>query len=277
MAIGHRATGTATFGINGFSPAIPAAQVTGDMMLLLVGGKPFDSGISVGTAGWQNIGGTGQDGTVGAGVDVGSMFLTAWWKVATSDTETDPALTEGSPTWNIVGGIVMVFSKGAGEGWHTPVFEPAGDSSAGTDFSATALLDPGIMAGDHCVTFAAFRSDAATPCTSHITPTASGVTFTNTHDPATDPETTSGGDMGMCVTRSTVTGTSAGEPTYSATLAAAHTGTAGLIRLRVSHSPPTPHRSRSSFYFRGKRMAQRWLRDKSGLLVPDGVFLPEEA
>ena len=68
----------------------------------------------------------------------------------------------------------------------------------------------------------------------HITPTATSATFTNTHDPATDPESTTGFDMGMCLTRSTLTGTASAAPVIAATLAAAHTGTAVFIRLRVS-------------------------------------------
>ena len=166
MAIGHRATGTAVFGQNSIAPAIPAAQVTGDMMLLIAGGKPFGwaVGASPASQGWTSLG-TFTDGSVAASAaDLGSMKMEVWYKQALSDTETDPTITE-SGTWDVVGGIVMVFSKGASEAWATPVMVGGGDATAGTGFSVTAGSNPGITAGDHCVSAGAFRSDAATPCT----------------------------------------------------------------------------------------------------------------
>jgi hypothetical protein len=63
------------------------------------------------------------------------------------------------------------------------------------------------------------------------------VTFTDTHDPATDHENTTGGDFGSCVTRSTVSGTASAAPVLAATLAASHTGSAELIRLRATAVP----------------------------------------
>jgi hypothetical protein len=239
MAIAHVATGTALFGVNTFSPVVGSEAAT-HMMILLVGGKPYNASITVPTSGWTEIGSGFTDGTTAAGVDTGSMVVRAYYKEATSGAETDPAVTEGGTAFNVVGGLVMVFSKDGSEVWDTPVAVGGGDASAGTGFSVTGGSNPGITAGDHCISFAAFRSDAATPCSSHLTPTATGATFTNTHDPATDPETTSGGDMGMCATRSTLTGTASAAPVMAATLAASHTGSAMFIRLRVSTPVPNP-------------------------------------
>jgi hypothetical protein len=256
MAISHRATGTPVFSANSFTPGIPAGAAAGDMMLLLVAGKPYNAGYSV-TAGWTQLG-VYTDGTVAAGVDVGSMQVTAFWKEH-DGSESNPTVTEGSPTFNSFGGLIMVWQKGAGDIWETPVDVGGGDNSAGTGFSVTGGSDPGIVANDVVTSFGAFRSDAATPCTTHLVQTATGVTFTDTHDPATDPETTGGGDMAMCVNRATVTGTSSAAPVIAATLAAAHTGSAMLIRLRVSTDrryqmsfaefevPNAPRRYRLSF------------------------------
>lgn len=236
MGILHAGTGAALFGVNSITPVIPG-HATGDMMLLLVAGKPHDSGWSVATTGWASLG-EFSPGTVAAGVDVGSMKVEAWWKQATSGAETNPTVTEGTPTWNVVGAIIVVFSKTAGEVWSTPQFVGGGDLTVNTAFSVTCNADPGITVDDHCVSYAGYASDGATPCSSHITPTATGVTFTNTHDPATDPESSSGGDMGVCVTRSTVTGTSSAAPVLTATLAANAEGAAGLVRLRATTPPP---------------------------------------
>jgi hypothetical protein len=206
------------------------------MMLLLVGGKPFNGGIGANPVGqgWTQLG-VYTNGTTAAGVDVGSMVVTAFYKEH-SGSESNPTVTEGSPTWNVFGALVMVFQKDATDTWDTPVDRGGGDSSAGTGFSVTTASNPGITAGDAVVSFGAFRSDAATPCSSHLVATATGVTFGNTHDPGTDPETTTGGDMGMCVNRATVTGTASAAPVIAATLAASHTGSAMLIRLRVTEN-----------------------------------------
>lgn len=239
MAIAHGATGTAVFGQNSITPTLPSASIT-NMMLLLCGGKPYNRGIGANPAGqgWTSLG-TFSDGTTAAGVDVGSMIVEAWYKEHTGS-ESNPTITEGSPTYDVMGALVMVFTKAANETWDTPVMVGGGDATAGTGFSVTAGSNPGITAGDHCISFAAFRSDAATPCSSHLVATATGATFSNTHDPATDPESTTGGDMGMCVNRATVTGTASAAPVIAATLGASHTGSAAFIRLRVTPLPAGP-------------------------------------
>lgn len=241
MAIAHRATGAALFSAATMAPVVATAQLTGDMCLLIASVKPFDAGWSV--AGWTALG-EFSPGSTAAGVDVGSMRSQVWWIEATSDTEANPSLVEGSPVWNVAGGIVMVFSKGAGEAWDAPLFVGGGDDDNGTGVSFTCDSNPGIETGDHCVSFIGVGSDLSQPCSSHCTPTATGVVFTNTHDPATDPETTTGGDMGMCITRSTVSGTASAAPVIAATLAAAGRTAGGLIRLRshinVVDQTPTP-------------------------------------
>ena len=239
MAIALRETGAALFSAADMSPVIPTSQVTGDMMLLIVGGKPYNSVLSVSTTGWASLS-RFEDGTTAAGVDTGSMFVAAWWKVATSDTETNPTITEGATVWNVVGAYVMVFSKDAGETWETPLMTGGGDATAGTGFSVTCATNPVNVTGDLAVSWGAFHSDAATPCTSHIVATQTNTTFTNTHTPATDPETVTGGDMGMCSNVATVSGAGGvGAPIISATLGGVHTGSAGFIRLRAAAAAAT--------------------------------------
>lgn len=230
MAITFRAVGTPVFGVNSFSVGIPASAAAGDMMLLLVSGKPYNATISAST-GWTFLNDY-TNGTVGAGVDVGSMEVSVWYKEH-DGSESNPTLTEGSTTWNVLGAVIVVWQKGAGDTWDTPAIAGGGDASAGTGFSVTTEANPGITTGDVVTTFGGFRSDAATPLSVHLTQTATGVTFTNTHV-LTDPETTTGGDMGMCVNRATVSGTATAAPVISGTLAASHTGSAMLVRLRVT-------------------------------------------
>lgn len=244
MAITHVVTNSAaTFDTNTYSHIIPGGPAAGDMMLLLVGGKPFNASRSV--SDWTSLG-SFTDGVVGAGNDVGSMFVEAWYKEH-DGSEANPGVTEGATTWNIVGSLLAVFRKDVSETWETPVMVGGGDASAGTGFSVTAGSDPGVTTGDVCVSFAAFRSDAATPCATHLVATQTGVTFTNTHAPTTDPETTTGGDMGMCANRATVSGTGSAAPVITATLAAAHTGSAAFIRLRAVAAVAVPRHPAMNF------------------------------
>lgn len=258
MAIAHRGTGTFDASSGDVVPNIPAGTVAGDMMLCLTGGKPFDATFGGLVApGWTQLS-SFTDGTVAAGVDTGSMLVTCFWKEH-DGSEVDPVMDESATGWNIWWAVVMSFSKDGGETWDTPVNVGGGDGTAGTDFSVTCGSNPGVTTGDHCVSMATFRSDAATPCSSHITPTQTGVTFSNTHDPATDPETTTSGDLGACVTRSTVSGTGSAAPVLSATLAAAHTGSAQFIRLRIVAAGPT--------LLNRPRRYPSWPRPR-----PDGMF-----
>jgi hypothetical protein len=254
MAITHLGTSATVFGVNDITPTIAGSPSAGAMMILLVGGKPYNSTFGGSMApGWTSLS-TFTDGTVAASAaDLGSMFVTAWWKEH-DGSEADPLVDEGGTVWNVVGALVMSFSKGGGEVWETPVIVGGGDATAGTGFSVTTGSNPGISANDHVVSFAAFRSDAATPCSSHLDVTATGCTFTDTHDPATDPETTTGFDMGMCVTRSVCTaGPSSAAPVLAATLAASHTGSAACIRLRAT-TPPA-----ATLSPRRRRHAHRYL------------------
>lgn len=263
MAITHVGTGAAVFGANDFTPAIPGGAAGGDMMLLLVGGKPFNATFGGAMApGWTQLS-TFTDGSVAAGTDAGSMQVTAWWKEH-DGSEVDPLVDEGGTAFNVFGGLVMAWSKGAGEVWETPVMVGGGDSSAGTGFDVTCNADPGGIVGDHIVWWAAYRSDAATPMSTANFLSWTGATVAgSTTDPATDPETTTGGDMGMHIRRASISaGTSSLAPVIAGTLAAAHTGSAALIRLRATTPPailPPPLRRRNRRYqSQSVRRASSW-------------------
>lgn len=236
MAIALRAAGAWLFGTNSITPVIPAAQLTDDMMICIGTGKPHDAGMSV--TGWTSLG-SGASGTTAAGVDTGSMKLQAWYKVAASDTETNPTITEGSPTWNVMGGVVYVLSKGAGETWDTPVIAFGGDESSGTGISITFGSDPGGAAGDYVVLAAGINTDAMGPLTADLSPSWTGITF-GTADAGIEGETTSGGDMaGHIMSRPVSSGTSSAAPTATGTGTAsggADRLEACFIRLRVTVS-----------------------------------------
>jgi len=197
------------------APAIPSAQVTNDMMILIAGGKPFDLGWSV-PVGWTSLG-RGQSGTTAAGIDTGSMAVQAWWKIATSDTETNPTVTEGSPVWDNVSAAVCVFSKGATEVWSDPVGVFAADEVTGTALSFTYSSDPGGIAGDYVFLGCAINTDAMGPLTTDLVPVWTGITF-GTADTGIEGEGITGGDASYhYMSRPVTSGTSSAAPTSTGT------------------------------------------------------------
>ena len=236
MAIGFRAASISVYGAASVTPAIPASQVTTDMMLLFAYGKPFGAGWSVATSGWTALG-SAASGSTAAGVDTGSMKMQVWYKEALIDTEADPTVTEGSPVWNVVGASIAVFSKAVGETWETPTVVYGADEVSGTSVSATMSADNSVAAGDSLVAAIGTNSDAMGPFGTATTYTQTGATFGGLSN-LVDDETVTGGDMAAQVTRRAVT---AGASSAAAVITA--TGTAsggadrtevGYVRLRVS-------------------------------------------
>jgi hypothetical protein len=231
MAISIRATGAYTnIGNAGsLTPAIPAGATAGDMMLCFVGCKEYNSVQTI-NQGWSLIG-LATDGTIASNTDVGSMRITAFYKVH-SGSEINPTVT-GSNNENVTA-VIIVFQKGAGVFWNFPAGAGGGDTTAGTGFSVTASTNFGITANDMVIGYAALRSDSATQ--SSIAISATGVTFgTFTESPATDAQNSNRDQMAMSGGyRLATAGTSTAAPVYTATLAGSHTGSAFMVRLRES-------------------------------------------
>jgi len=231
MAIGFRATGTYTAAAGNITPAIPAGAVAGDLMILFYGCKPFSGAPTINNA-WNN-GGAATDGTVAAGIDVGSMQARIFWKIHTG-TETNPTVTNAGV--NVGSGVIVVFSKDALLFWDL-AFGGGGDNTAGTGFSATTpAID--LAVNDWVASVITTRSDAGT--IGDVTPTASGMTFgAFNSQPAVGFTTTTGGDMSA---RSgyniAILGTATAAVTVTTTLGAAHTGSMFLVRMRESATAP---------------------------------------
>lgn len=173
MAIAFRASGAWAPGINSFANSVPGAQLTGDMMLFIGTCKPYNGAMSTI---WTDLG-SAASGTTASGADTGSVKLQVWYKIATSDTETNLTLTEGSPTWSVAAGVIYVFSKGASETWSTPVVVFGADESDGTALSFTYSSDPGGIAGDYVCLACGMNTDAMTPLTTDLVPVWTGITF----------------------------------------------------------------------------------------------------
>jgi hypothetical protein len=236
MAIALRAAGAWAAGAAAtFTAAVPAAQVTGDMMLLIVTGKPFNLTYTM-SAGWASLG-SAASGSTAAGVDTGSMFIEVWYKEATSDTETDPTITETGNTFNVASAAVCVFSKGAGEVWETPAGVTAADETTGTALSFTFGSNPGGTTGDYVLVACGINTDAMGPLTTDLTPSWTGITF-GTADAGIEGESTTGGDMAAhYMSRPVSSGTASAAPTATGTGTAtggADRAAAAFVRLRAS-------------------------------------------
>ena len=229
MAISIRATGTYASGGNvaSISPGIPAGATAGDMMLCFVSCKEYNSNQTINQS-W-NLLGFATNGTTASDQDSGSVRVTAFWKIHTG-TETNPTVSGNAN--EAVGGVIIVFQKAAGVSWDTVVGAGGGDTTAGTGFSATASTNFGITANDMVVGYAGMRSDSATQ--SSIAITATGVTFgTFTESPTNDLVNNNRDQMAMSGGYVLATdGTSTAAPVYTSTLAASHTGSMFLIRIR---------------------------------------------
>lgn len=232
MAIGFRATGAwlATTGNSAFT--IPAGTVAGDLMVMFYGTKPYNDVPTI-DQGWTDAG-AATDGTVAAGIDVGSMQARIFWKIHTG-TETNPTVTNA--TNNVSSAVIVSFSKDPAKDWDL-AFGGGGDNTAGTGFSATTGNTFVLAVDDWVASFITTRSDAGTIGT--FTPTSAGVSFgAFVSQPAAGFTTTSGGDMSARSGYNTVTSSvgGAGVVAVAATLGAAHTGSMYLVRMREVDPP----------------------------------------
>lgn len=230
MAIGFRATGTWLDSTGNLTVAIPAGTAAGDLMVLFYGTKPYNDAPTIDQS-WINAG-AATDGTVAAGIDVGSMQARIFYKIHTG-TETNPIVTNA--TNSISSGVIVSFSKDPAKNWDL-AFGGGGDNTAGTAFSATTS-NISLTVNDWVASFITTRSDAGTVGT--FTTTASGITFgAFNSQPATGFTTTGGGDMSARSGYNIVTvGTATAPITVAATLGAAHTGSMFLVRMREVDPP----------------------------------------
>lgn len=231
MAIGFRATGSWLDSTGNLTTAIPAGTVAGDLMVLFYGTKPFNDVPTINNS-WIDAG-AATDGTVAAGIDVGSMQARIFYKIHTG-TEANPTVTNA--TNNVSSGVILSFSKDALKNWDL-VFGGGGDNTAGTAFSATTSTNINIAANDWIASFITTRSDAGT--IGDFTPTASGITFgAFNSQPGIGFVTTGGGDMSArSGYNAAIIGTATTPITIAATLGAAHTGSMFLVRMREVDPP----------------------------------------
>lgn len=228
MTISHVASDGWSAGLFNRTVEPPPTISAGDMMVLIVGVKPYDATIST-PSGWTAIGAQAANGTTASGVDTGSVAWKAFYKIAGASEGT--VSLSGSGITNGAGCIVG-FAK-TKQSWVTPTIYNGGDTSSGTGYSATASGSSGnITAGDMLQAAIFLPGDNATIGSKAIA--ASGLTMgTVFTDPSSDVASASGDDLAASACYAVVSsGTASADATVTATLSAAQTGGSPLIRLR---------------------------------------------
>ncbi|MFF7966766.1 hypothetical protein ACFZC3_15540 [Streptomyces sp. NPDC007903] len=218
--VGALATGTTTV-----TPALVGAA--GDLAVLqVVSGHPSDSVPST-PSGWTSAGSfSGGGGTFGT--SAGPRRITYFVRVLTGG-EAAPTTSIPAATGSVISGRVMNLTRSAGTGWRWAAAFGE-DTLSGTGFSATSLAALTFTAGDVAVIGYGVASNADSYTAEALT--ATGITFGTVTERA-DAVVAAGNGASVALATATVTaGSGSQTPTVAATLAAASTGVAGVLRVR---------------------------------------------
>jgi len=247
MAISQRAEGTwADSNATTQTVTIPGGYSAGDMMVCFWSVKPFSASPTIDQS-WGTVG-SKADGSAANGNGIGSVLTGAFYKVATSGTETNPVITWGT-TSAPGAAVIVIFQKGAGESWITPVGSGGGDTTADTSKSMTTDTDPGIVSGDMVLMNMGIRDN----CVMTVpTFTTTGVTYAAVVEyPAGALSSLTSNDIAAdgCFRLATA-GTSSAATAITATLDTNETGSAWITRLRVATVTETRAYAQANAYLK---------------------------
>jgi MSHA biogenesis protein MshQ len=215
----------------------PASVAAGNLLVTLIGMKPTVlSGGSVTTpSGWTAVSGGSLVGAGGYGAvpaaDTGNTNVFSFYRVATGPEATEQCFT--LTTNNVSWSQMYRFSS------TTQTWQLAGttgsDITAGS-VSITMSANPGVTVGDHILGAMVIPTDVQTPTQFSAEAFAqTGVTFGAVTE-VSEPDTTTGNDLGGFVVRSTATaGVGSAAPVMTATAGGTTTNVRGpgvFIRIR---------------------------------------------
>lgn len=247
MAISFVASGAWAAGSTSIAAVRPAGVLAGDMQLLFCHNKSYQA-IPTDPSGWTFLHVFWEDAIAPGAADTGSVRTTVWYREATANGETTPASTVAITSNNVGLACVRVFRKASTATWQVMTSNQNGVAGGVTAASLnwSAALNGGgssiwtaPIVGDFFVVSAGVRSDAGTQSGIGVTmsPFTGSVGLSAfTESPATDGTTTTGLDLAASGGYFSVT--SASEDlsvnviTYTATLAASHTGSIVGVGLR---------------------------------------------
>jgi len=209
-------------------------HAAGDMLIVRAGMKhaTLPGDITCGTAGWAQID-EHNNGTTASSNGGGDVEIAAFWKIATSSSETNPVITYHASVSATPGcAVATSFSKGGSEMWDTPVGD-SGSIAAATSYSATMGSHIAAKANDWLVGYSV-TNDNTTLTVPTIAQT--GLTLSaRTESPATALSSATSNDISAdgCY-HSVTSGTSSAAAVFSGTNSVADVGAAMVIRLRVT-------------------------------------------
>jgi hypothetical protein len=240
MAISIRGNASAwifTASAASLTPTLPT-HAAGDMLIVraickaATGQAPSGISITCATSGWAAVAAQfNTSATVNANGDGGSA-MRAFWKIATSSSETNPQVDFGAPTPSPAQVCSVVYQHGASEEFITPVSDGGGDSTARTSQTWTIASHISTTAGDMVDFFIACGDNIAL---TNPTFTQAGLTLgTVAEQPATAGITALGNDGASDGGyRLVSSGTSSAAAVVTSTFASSEQGGAVTIRLRV--------------------------------------------
>ncbi|MYR84092.1 hypothetical protein GTY41_03815 [Streptomyces sp. SID685] len=196
-------------------------------MLQVVSGSAADNTPST-PSGWILAGSaSGGGGTFGA--SAGPRRLTWFVRVlAGSDTAPTTAIPSGT-TGSLITGRIITLTRTAGTDWRWAATF-GDDQTSGTSFSATGTTSLTWQSGDWALIGYGVASSADSYSAEAVSVT--GVTFGTVTERADSAVTTGYGATAALATAAATAGTATLGPTITATLGAASTGIAGVLRVR---------------------------------------------
>jgi hypothetical protein len=234
MAITYQSASALAYSASAPVVTLPATINAGDLLVAFVGIKP-DTATCATPSGWTALGNTaGGGGTTGA--DTGPTRIYAFYKVAVG-TEDGTTVTFTLGTSPNVGWAQAYRLSNATGNWSLG-YAGGTDSTTGTAWSVTTSSDPGITAGDLCLVGSVIPTDVTTPSQfSAEAISATGVSAWGTMVEVSEPDTSTGSDLGGFVFYVPVTtGTATAAPVITATAG----GTPSVAAAASTDSGVTP-------------------------------------
>lgn len=228
MSISLVGTGAVATHTDTVTPALPAGIAVGQLAVLVVVSGSSTDAVPLTPYGWNLAGSdSGGGGTFGAAA--GPRRVTYFTRtVASGDVAPQTSIPVGD-TGSLIAGSVLAVSGTGTLGWRWAAAF-GGDTASDTAFSAASATALTWSAGDYCVL--GYGIADSTASIGSETLTATGVTFgTLTHQTNVAVADGNGARYGIA-TGSVSTGAAAQPPTIGATLSAASTGAAGVLRIR---------------------------------------------
>ncbi len=228
MSISYIGVGALSTHADTVTPAYPAGATAGCLAVLQVVSAHTDESVPTTPSGWTYAGSfSGGGGVFGAAT--GPRRVTFFTReLLGSDAAPSTHIPSGS-TGSLIAGRISILARSAGTGWRW-AFGFAEDTSSGTGFSAVSGTVLTWAVGDFAVI--GYSIPLSTATFSAETLAATGITFGAVTERADDAVTDGHDARLVAATCSVSSGSGTQAPTMAATLSAASTGAAGVLRIR---------------------------------------------